>query len=127
MLEAVVRLKRPYANESKSVHASTSSVQASTPLCTRARTSCWHTHRRACVHVPCARMHLGGRARMNLVLAYTSTCMCARRMCTLADATCRLADRRARLLFHVLASTPVCSSKCRGDLALSRGLAPSHR
>src|SRR5207249_7368913 len=62
--------------------ARTSSVQASTRLCTRA-------HPRARVHVPHARMHIDEHACMCLVNACTSTS-------THACASCTHAHRRAR-------------------------------
>ena len=67
--------------------ARTSSVQASTRLCTRA-------HPRARVHVPRARMHNGMHA--------------CKDTCTFAASTCWLAVRCACVHEHVQASRPAC-------------------
>jgi len=70
--------------------ARTSSVQASTRLCTRA-------HPRARVHVPRARMHIDEHARMCLVHTCTSTSRHACASCTHAYRRARVHVPRARM------------------------------
>src|SRR5207249_8374471 len=79
--------------------ARTSSVQASTRLCTRA-------HPRARVHVPRARMHIDEQACMCLVHACTSTSRHACASCTHAYRRARMHVPRARM--HVDEQACMC-------------------
>ena len=89
--------------------ARTSSVQASTRLCTRA-------HPRARVHVPRARMHIDEHARMCLVHACTSTSTHAqRRACV---------QRHVHVCgVDVLACSPMCM-RPRAYAGFETGLHP---
>ena len=91
--------------------ARTSSVQASTRLCTRA-------HPRARVHVPHARMHIDEQACMCLVHACISTSTRACASCTHARRRARMHVPRARMhvdeqacmcLVHACISASTCS------------------
>src|SRR5437879_3818071 len=79
-------------------HACMCLVHACRSANTRACASCSHAHRRARMHVPCARIHIGVHG-----------CMCLMRACTSASthacASCSHAQRHSCVQRHVHACT----------------------